>query len=938
MADTVPVSTEEILKRRLELHVICNSHLDREWTEDFQFTRMLTVKFLDSLLAIMAQVPEYQFLLDSQTVPLEDYLEIRPENEAALREYVRAKRLWVGPWYTAADGTCIFGESIVRNLLIGHKVARDFGHVMKVGYTPFGFGQPSQLPQIYAGFGIDTIWFYRGVSEREVPGICFRWQGPDGTEAFCSRANRYNFYFGVMRPLTRGGGVKERDYDYTRTELPIHFCDERRSLEHAVLADAANAGDLGRVRDLIVELLKDNLRVFPGSIISFMNGMDTSMPTLLDDRVVKEAQASLPKNWRIFHSNLPDFVKAFREEVEREGLDIPTVHGERRDAGAPASDTTMLGDIVLSRPAQKRQAAAAEIRLQRYAEPLATLAWRLGAEYPAQALLRAWKDLCKCHPHDTIAGAGVDPIQKDLLNRLDQILNLSESLLYGSAGDILKQVDTSDLGPTDVPLFVFNPSARARSEVLHAAVDLPDAFGFAGLEVLDAESGKPVEFAITRWRPGGERVVRDPHDAPTSFYCTHADIDFVAADVPAMGYRTFILRKAPRKGYHKTLLNGPTTMENEHLRVAVRPDGSLDVTDKHSGRTYAELNQFRDRGDTGHAWTSEAPRPDSVVFSRGGAARVSVEHDSPLRARIKIEQVMRVPAGVVANDDHSFARRSDERVDLPITSYVTLTRGGRAVDVRTVIENTAKNHVFQAMFPTGCDARISSSDTAFDVVSRGILRDDEHSYAQVIAPTHPCLRFVHVGDGKDGLGVAVAGVRGYQVTEDADRAIVLTLLRAFEVCMCTVSYRWERRPDQVLSQALGRHEIEYAIVPHVTDWRGRVVEEAERLNVPMLIVQAGRHGGTLPKAMSFLCVEPSVVELSAVKKAEDRDALVVRVFNPSEAGQEARLTLFGDVASARLVTLEETPVAGKGASVSWRSVSFFVGPKKIVTVELTFKA
>ena len=78
MADTVPVSTEEILKRRLELHVICNSHLDREWTEDFQFTRMLTVKFLDSLLAIMAQVPEYQFLLDSQTVPLEDYLEIRP--------------------------------------------------------------------------------------------------------------------------------------------------------------------------------------------------------------------------------------------------------------------------------------------------------------------------------------------------------------------------------------------------------------------------------------------------------------------------------------------------------------------------------------------------------------------------------------------------------------------------------------------------------------------------------------------------------------------------------------------------------------------------------------------------------------------------------------------------------------------------------------------
>ncbi|MEM7792745.1 MAG: hypothetical protein AAF546_15170, partial [Verrucomicrobiota bacterium] len=61
-------------------HFIPNTHLDREWTLDFQHTRKMTVDFLDDLIEIMEKVPGYCFLLDAQAVPLEDYLEIRPEN------------------------------------------------------------------------------------------------------------------------------------------------------------------------------------------------------------------------------------------------------------------------------------------------------------------------------------------------------------------------------------------------------------------------------------------------------------------------------------------------------------------------------------------------------------------------------------------------------------------------------------------------------------------------------------------------------------------------------------------------------------------------------------------------------------------------------------------------------------------------------------------
>jgi alpha-mannosidase len=930
------LNTADLEQRSFDLHVICNSHLDREWTENFQFTRLLTVRFLDSLLEIMQQVPEYQFLLDSQTVPLEDYLAVRPEHEGRLRDWVKATRLWVGPWYTAPDFSCIFGEAIVRNLLIGHAIARDFGHVMKVGYTPFGFGQCSQLPQIYAGFGIDFIWFYRGVTDREVTGNCFYWEGPDGTRALCTRAPRYNYYFAVMRQVIKGHGLLDRDYDYTSTQVPICFADAVRSREHAVLANSQSLDAVDRAAELIRRLVAETAPSFPGRSLPLMNGMDTSMPSMLDHQVIEAARAKLPAGWRIFHSNLPDFVEAFRREVAAQNAPLSLVRGERRDAGFPHREAGLLGDVITARPEQKRRGAAAELRLQRYAEPLATFAWLLGAEYPRKLLEIGWKELCKCHPHDTIAGTGVDQLEADALNRLDQVINLAEALMQFQIGEIIKRIDLGGVGEHEIPVVVYNPSPWPRTEVLTAHVDVPNTMQADGVAMFDAETGEPVESYITSWKVRGERVVRDVHDAPTSFYCTRATIDFVAADIPPLGYRTFLLRKAERRGWCRTLLSTPTTLENAFLKAEITADGTIDLLDKTTGRSYRDLHYFRDRGEAGNGWTSFPPMEDIVVGSRGTPARLSIVHNSPLKASVRVEKALRVPAGIVGNDDFTWTKRRDDAwVDLPIVSTFTLTREGRALDVHTTLDNTAECHALQVFFPTHLPAKASASDTAFDVVEREIDRPDEmHPYSQVINPAHPCLTFADVSDGEAGLAIAIVGVRGYEVTDDAARAIGLTLLRAFEIFMCTVSWRWERRPDQKGSQALGRHEIDYSIVPHAGDWRGRVVQEAERLNLPMLIVQTGRHPGTLPPRQSLLAIEPAEVQLSAVKRAEARDTLVVRVFNPTAEACDAKLTLFAPIVAARLLTLEELPMPDGELKPAGREVRVGIGPKKIVTIEL----
>ncbi|MDZ7797096.1 MAG: hypothetical protein U5N56_08640 [Candidatus Marinimicrobia bacterium] len=180
-------------------HVISNTHWDREWRYPYQKNRQELVDMMDSLLDILEREPAYRaFHLDSQTVVIRDYLEIRPEKADLIRKFVQNKRLFIGPWYILPDEFMVSGENLLRNLLLGHETGIEYGGVTKVGYSPFSWGQISQLPQIYREFGIDVLMFYRGVNSLDSKKAEFLWTGADGTEVYASRFStmpRYNFYF-----------------------------------------------------------------------------------------------------------------------------------------------------------------------------------------------------------------------------------------------------------------------------------------------------------------------------------------------------------------------------------------------------------------------------------------------------------------------------------------------------------------------------------------------------------------------------------------------------------------------------------------------------------------------------------------------------------------------------------------------------------------------
>ncbi len=205
-------------------HVISNTHWDREWRYPFQRNRQMLVDMIDNVLDILEKEPKYRaFHLDSQTIVLKDYLEIRPHKVDLINKLINEKRLLVGPWYILPEEFQVGGENLIRNLLLGHKIAKKHGRVSKVGYSPFSWGQISQLPQIYAGFNINLIMFYRGVNSIDSPKAEFLWIGADGTEAVSSRFStmpRYNFYFYIYRPVIHNEFFADIEHAWNRG---LHF-------------------------------------------------------------------------------------------------------------------------------------------------------------------------------------------------------------------------------------------------------------------------------------------------------------------------------------------------------------------------------------------------------------------------------------------------------------------------------------------------------------------------------------------------------------------------------------------------------------------------------------------------------------------------------------------------------------------------------------------
>ncbi len=827
------------------LHVVSHTHWDREWYMSFQMFRRHFIKLMDSLIDLFESGSDYKyFTLDGQVLILKDYLEIRPENKARLKKLIKNGRLLIGPWYSQPNDFMVSGEALIRNLMLGYRECMALGGIMGVCYLPDAFGNISQLPQIIRGFDMEDV-----VASRGKPGgykTAFKWKGADGSEC-------------TMFYLCTGYG--------NAVNLPLDGEDFTRFVDNVPIECT---GLKNRINEIISSL--DKRTTTPHMLL--MNGIDHAFAQKDLPEVICKINSMIPCVDAI-HSTLPQYINNVKSFHSKNNIILQEFTGEQRDSKEicilPASQSTRSNIKIINN--------RIEGLFEKWMEPFASFAHIMGNRYPQAEIWKAWEYLLQNHAHDSMACSCIDSACRQILTRFEWAEEIGSDIVNESLQAICGNIEVKGfIKGKELILTVLNPLGWERDEVVTVFADIPQILGIKNAVIVDGEKEIPSVVKNVRHI---KKVKSNPAGGNLDHYdADRFEIEFKANKLPSLGYKSFRLTEGEKvDDIPKTLKTDHNYMENEFLNVLINDNGTLDVTDKCSGHKYEGIHFFEDCGEAGNGFEHETPVWDHVIYSNENQAKASIIETGPFKAIFMVETSMDIPLGL----SNCRKRRKDECAPLSIISLITLKAHEAKVDIETIIINRSGDHRLRVVLPTGIQSRYSYAEQPFDVVARQVELPDSNGYPnEKPSPVHPQLSFVDVSDGERGLMVANRGIYEYEVTDDAQKCIALTLLR----CTDRIYNGYFAECEDLLipeAQCIGKFVFNYSIIPHCSSWNKAYKSAYNFRFPPKAFIHSSMEEGKLSDLHSFIRLEPDALSVSAIKKSEQTESLIIRISNPSDS-------------------------------------------------------
>jgi alpha-mannosidase len=475
----------------------------------------------------------------------------------------------------------------------------------------------------------------------------------------------------------------------------------------------------------------------------------------------------------------------------------------------------------------KKNNRASEIALVS-AEKLAaigSLAW--GAQYPKTDFTSAWKKVLFLQFHDSLAGTALpEHYQTTAREGYGLAQSVAHSALYAAAEKLAWQVPTED--PDSQYLVAFN--LEPWPVTAHLEYDL-------------------------EWPTNDPARVEDEHGAPISHQWVHATTEVTErkrlvfqTTLPAFGYRQIRIRRGGA-GVPSQVHADSQVLENEHLKVTFAPDGSLQIFNKDENHeiftnqlTGARAVVLNDPSDT---WSHGVRTYDKQIGQFANAQTTLIEN-GPLRGRVRVRSTF----------DKS-----------TLTIDWILYAGARTLEARVSLDWHEHLRMLKFSFPVNVNEPRSTYEIAYGNIVRPVNGDE-----------NPGQRWLDVTDaaekGDYGLTVVNDAKYGYSVLGN-DMRISVTRGAAYanhqpKVLEPNIEHLWQ---DQ------GVQTFRMLLVPHSGGWREATIPRtAEEFMSPMPIIFQGIHPGSRPQSASFLSVNGPSIVISAIKKSESGDDLILRCY------------------------------------------------------------
>lgn len=887
-----------------KIAVVSNTHWDREFRFSFEKTRHNLLVMMDTTLDILESDPEYHsFTMDGHSIMIDDYLEMRPERREQVEKFVKEGRLIIGPYYTLPEEFTISHEALIRNLMFGRETVEKYGgKCPSVAYTPSSWGQTGQYPQILKDFDINYMMFYRGISHHEAPAE-YIWRAPDGTEVLASRFAlycRYNWYYQVHRSVSRNR-VWSKDYKWGEfDEAPFRRADGfiGPSINYDLKSPVANY-EKENLKKAILDMLEEEKGHFTTPVFLGMNGHDISVGFPRESEVIKDAKELFKGEIDIEHTNLEGFWKDAEKYLDKDKMTV--LEGERRSYLKTGKWTYLFPGTISARTYLKQADFNAYTALTYIAEPLNAIAGNDSKLY----LHRGWNYLISNHSHDANGGCAPDCVCKDMEYRFRKAQDIAEIVADDAMVEIAKNLSPEGQKQDIVQLIVYNTLPYKRDVIVPLDIEVPDTLGkgveIDGVKLQSIQSEKSSIFMDNIW------------DVPTILDSQHHRLYAEIKDIPAMGYKVFEIKPNPNKLQKRPGIAIGNVLENAKIKAVVNPNGTLDVLYKETGKEYKNLNFYTSQGEVGNAWKHESPEFDRKYSTIGTSARIYVTESGELSGSIVTECEFEVPESCAVNP-------SDIYTKIPIKTTYTLDKDADYIKVHVELVNNAKDHWLRANFPTGIKTDVSVTDSHFDVLTHNIEIPDSTGWVEQAFGTQPLRTFAEVTDGENGFAVMPKGLFEYEVFDDTTMA--LTLIRACRIKLAVSEEKVTELEDDGV-QCPGKRVFEYAMHFNTGDCN-ELPNKAAEIFAPVKCAVCGRGKGELPLEDSLFEIDNTHVHVTAVKRADDGNGVIVRYYNPSDKAQKVTIKTN---AKLYLCKMDESIIEEIGNT-------YDAPKKKIVTVRL----
>jgi alpha-mannosidase len=523
------------------------------------------------------------------------------------------------------------------------------------------------------------------------------------------------------------------------------------------------------------------------------------------------------------------------------------------------------------------------------AEKLASLAWLDGRPYPNDQLTENWKNITFNQFHDLAAGSGIAVIYKDAQKDYTEVFHNDREITDASLGTLSSAVNTA--GKNGVPVLVFNSLAWPRSETVRLSVQLPDTADH--IQLRDANDNPLTTQVLS-------------HDPATHRF----DLLAVVPNVPALGYTVLHAESLPDRPKPNPLIRleaveSPSqyTLLNQNLQLTIdKKNGCITSVVSLSSKAESlapnacgnQLQTFKDTPKNYDAWNIDPGTLDHMTPITN-VDSVTLLTNGPLRKTVRVTRTWQSSKFI---------------------QDISLDAGADAVIIDNDIDWHETHVLLKAAFPLAASSPKATYEIPYGSIERTTTRNNSWEKAKFEVPAQ---RWADLGDTTHGFSLLNDVKFGYDAEGNTLR---LTLLR---------SPTW---PDENADR--GRQQFRYALYPHAGSWKQALtVRRGYELNDPLKAEQVFSHSGSLPAEHSWASVENPNVTLTAIKKAEDSDALIFRMYEWAGTPSEVKLHIPPGATAATETNLMEKP-EGATLNLSADTITVPIKPYEILTIQATY--